>query len=414
MDPDKIARQYYCEKCNRTMAADSFYVSNNLEKYPNDGKFPVCKKCMTMHVDNWNPDTYLWILQEADVPYIPDEWNKLLASYGRNAKKMTGMTILGRYLSKMKLKQYNEYRWKDTEHLQEMARNRIEQTMKQQGYSKAEIDDALNKAIQPIPDRPAPPPVERMEDIGLITAPPNPFAATGQEDYFAQQDNYDDDLDLTDEDKTYLRLKWGKSYKPEEWVKLEQLYTEMMESYDIQSAGHIDTLKLICKASLKANQLIDIGDVEGFQKISKVYDSLMKSGKFTAAQNKAENGEYIDAVSELVVLCEKQGFIPRYYIGEPNDKVDQTILDMKRYTYTLITEETNLGNLIEEAIKNNQKEDAIAQTLNDSDIDYGEEDVIREIESTLHDEDFGEYSEFLDNEAMTDEDLLNFLSEERA
>lgn len=414
MDPDKIARQYYCEKCNRTMAADSFYVSNNLEKYPNDGKFPMCKKCMTMHVDNWNPDTYLWILQEADVPYIPDEWNKLLASYGRNAKKMTGMTILGRYLSKMKLKQYSDYRWKDTEHLQEMARNKIEQTMKQQGYSKAEIDEALNKAIQPIPDKPAPPPIERMEDIGLVSAPPNPFAATGQEDYFAQQDNYDDDLDLTDEDKTYLRLKWGKSYKPEEWVKLEQLYTEMMESYDIQSAGHIDTLKLICKASLKANQLIDIGDVEGFQKISKVYDSLMKSGKFTAAQNKAENGEYIDAVSELVVLCEKQGFIPRYYTGEPNDKVDQTILDMKRYTYTLITEETNLGNLIEEAIKNNQKEDAIAQTLNDSDIDYGEEDVIREIESTLHDEDFGEYSEFLDNEAMTDEDLLNFLSEERA
>ena len=28
-------------------------------------------------------------------------------------------------------------------------------------------------------------------------------------------------IDLTDEDKTYLRLKWGKTYKHEEWVKLE-------------------------------------------------------------------------------------------------------------------------------------------------------------------------------------------------
>ena len=143
-------KQYYCEKCGRTMAADSFYSSNNLEKYPNDGKFPLCKKCLTMHVDNWNPDTYLWILQEADVPYIPDEWNRLLNSYGRNAKKLTGMTILGRYLSKMKLKQYSDYRWADTEHLQEVAKNKIESTMKQQGYSKAEIDDALTKAIQPI------------------------------------------------------------------------------------------------------------------------------------------------------------------------------------------------------------------------------------------------------------------------
>jgi hypothetical protein len=28
-------------------------------------------------------------------------------------------------------------------------------------------------------------------------------------------------LDLTDEDKIYLCLKWGKAYRPEEWVKLE-------------------------------------------------------------------------------------------------------------------------------------------------------------------------------------------------
>jgi hypothetical protein len=54
-------------------------------------------------VDNWNPRTYLWILEEIDVPYIEDEWNKLLERYGKDRTKITGMTILGRYLSKMKL-----------------------------------------------------------------------------------------------------------------------------------------------------------------------------------------------------------------------------------------------------------------------------------------------------------------------
>jgi hypothetical protein len=68
---------------------------------------------------------------------------------------------------------------------------------------------------------------------------------------------------LTDEERTYLRLKWGKAYRPEEWIRLEQLYEEMMGSYDIQTAGHIDTLKLMCKTSLKANQLLDICDVDG-------------------------------------------------------------------------------------------------------------------------------------------------------
>ena len=54
--------------------------------------------------DNFNPDTYLWILQECDVPYVPEEWNKLMAKYAMDRSKVTGMTILGRYLSKMKLK----------------------------------------------------------------------------------------------------------------------------------------------------------------------------------------------------------------------------------------------------------------------------------------------------------------------
>ena len=35
---------YYFEKCGRTMAADQFYTSNNLIKYPNDGKLKQCKK----------------------------------------------------------------------------------------------------------------------------------------------------------------------------------------------------------------------------------------------------------------------------------------------------------------------------------------------------------------------------------
>jgi len=210
----KNDKLYYCEKCNRTMSEDSFYTSNNLEKYPNDGKLPQCKKCITMHVNNWDPATYLWILQEVDVPYIPDEWNKLMATYAKN-KKVTGMTILGRYLSKMKLKQYADFRWKDTEFLQELANKKIEETMKRQGYSAAEIMDAVNKSTFTLPDEVAEPQYPTEDEF-------QKFQAT--EDYFAMQSGAEEDdiaADLTDEDKKYLRLKWGKAYKPEEWVALE-------------------------------------------------------------------------------------------------------------------------------------------------------------------------------------------------
>lgn len=393
-----MAETYYCEKCNRTMNGTEFYSSNNLEKYPNDGKFPVCKKCMTMHVDNWNPDTYLWILQEADVPYVPDEWNKLMEKYGRDPQSMTGMTILGRYLSKMKLKQFKDYRWKDTEFLQQMANNKLEQTMKRQGYDAQQIATAIEKSSIAIPEG------ELKEPV--YTPPPN--APT--EDYFAQQSGeVEQELDLTDEDRTYLRLKWGKTYKPEEWVKLEQLYEEMMASYDIQGAGHKDTLKLICKTSLKANQLIDIGDIEGFQKMSKVYDSLMKSGKFTAAQNKAESGEFVDSIGELIELCEKEGYIERYYVEQPHDKVDLTIQDMQRYTRTLIEDETNISTMVEKALRENAKEDEEKAKNAESDIVDDADLSIEELEKTIKDSDYADFEEFKEQESAQDNEFLQSL-----
>lgn len=383
---------YYCEKCRKTMRASEFYSSNNLEKYPNNGKFNICKKCLTMHVDNWNPETYLWILQEADVPYIPDEWGKLMDKYGKDRRKMTGTTILGRYLSKMKLTQYRNYRWSDNDYLEEKMKAEIEQAMKRQGYSAAEIDQAITESRTNI-------------DLNNVREPDLTISEPEQpQDYFDMINEVaapEVDNDLTEEDKVYLRLKWGKTYRPDEWVRLEQFYEEMMASYDIQGAGHIDNLKLLCKTSLKANQLIDMGDIEGFQKMSKVYDSLMKSGNFTANQNKTENGEFVDSISELVEICEKEGFIPRFYTDAPMDKVDETLKDLKNYTYTLVTEEMNLGNLIENAIKEMERQENVEE---DEDI---EEELDYDNIDELTDEDFIEYREMLEEEENELDLLLN-------
>ena len=402
------AESYFCEKCNRTMGAEQFYGSNNLKKYP-EGKLKQCKKCMTMHVDNFNPDTYLWILQDCDVPYIPEEWNKLLATYAKDKSKLTGMTILGRYLSKMKLKQFKDYRWKDNDFLQELANTKIEQTMKRQGYEAAEIAQVIATASVPIPQGEIPQPVYEES---------NPFINNDQ-DYFAEQAGGADDFvdDLTEEDRTYLRLKWGKTYKPEEWIRLEQLYEEMMGSYDVQGAGHIDTLKLVCKTSLKANQLIDIGDIQGFQKMSKVYDSLMKSGKFTAAQNKAESGEFVDSIGELVALCEKEGFIPRYYIDEPNDKVDRTLQDLQNYTRDLINEETNLSSMIEHALREIEKDKENEARL-ESDDGTDDEEAFEaslfedDAEKVLQDEDFAAFADFEEELELDDNDFLQSIFED--
>lgn len=378
---------YYCEKCHKAKPEKDFYGSNNLEKYPNNGKLRVCKQCISMHVDNWNPDTYLWILKECDVPYVPKEWTGLMSKYAKDKTKLTGATILGRYLAKMHLKQYKDYRWDDSEFLQELDNQKIEASMKMSGgYSASEIAQAVQEAnTMELPEKPS--------DLQLSVG--NATLSINENDV---EDNEDLGAGLTDEDKAYLRLKWGKTYSPEEWVQLEKLYDDMMQSYDIQTAGHIDTLKFICKTSLKANQLLDLGDVDGAQKMLKVYDTMMKSGRFTEAQNKSEKGDAIDSVSELVAICEKEGFIPKFYVDGPQDKVDRVLQDLQQYTKTLIIEEMNLGPMIERAAKQIE-EDRIRKESNN-----GSEDE----EEALEDELFAVEEET----NITPEAMIDFIEEE--
>ena len=398
--PEKKKR--YCERCRTTKNEDNFYKSNNLEKYP-EGFLNLCKECITAHVDNWDPETFMWILQECDVPYVPEQWNQLLARYGKDPTSVTGMTIIGRYLSAMKLNQFKKFRWADTGFLQEKANHEKEEAMKRQGFSAAEIAEAIEKGSIPIPDKP-------------LTEPVYQNAENNNEDYFDRANDMPEDTAitdaLTDEDKLYLRVKWGKAYKPEEWVQLEKLYQDMMESYDIQGAGHEDTLKLVCKTSLKSNQLLDMGDVEGAQKMIKMYDMMMKSGKFTALQNKNEKGEALDSVSEIVALCEKDGFIPRYYVDGPQDKVDRTLQDLQKYTRSLITEEMNLGNLIEQAVKQIQA-DKEKEAQNDADAAGDDEafeaELFDEDKSFLDDEDFLALKQLVNDDVEDDEEFLSSL-----
>lgn len=270
----------YCSKCGKTMAVSSFYT------YKDGSKCELCKACLTMHVNNFDTSTFLWLLEKFDVPYIEAEWNTLRdRAYQKDPYKMTGMSVFGKYLSKMKLKQWKDYGWADTERLKTIAEERAKQyglpedIKKQQmeemkeAYERGEINEAQWQTYQQVE---APKPKIDFDN-------PTQMAGDGVypvNGHFEQVDIPDVGADLTEEDKIYLAVKWGRLYKAEEWVALEKLYNEFMESFDIQGAARIDTLKMICKTSLKMNAAIDCGDTDTYQKLSRVYDAMMKSAKF--------------------------------------------------------------------------------------------------------------------------------------
>lgn len=345
-----------CQKCGKTMDEKNFYT------YKDGRKTELCKKCLTMHIDNFNPETFLWALEMMDVPYLPEEWNVLRdKAYAKDPFGMNGMSVFGKYLSKMKLKQWKEYGWADTERLQALNAERREAAVAatkefeaeiRQQYENGEISEAKYKTLMS---------TETQNEEMAYKAPRDAVATGGfyNEQNFISEDELVDPADeLTSEDKIMLAMKWGRLYKPSEWVELEKKYQEMMKSFDIQDSDTEGTLLVICKIYLKMNQAIDCGDLDGFQKLSRTYESLRKSAKFTAVQNKEQNNNFLDSVGELVAYCEREGgAIPKFIIEEPLDKVDKIIEDLKEYNKTLIYSDTTLSAQIEDYLKQRRQMD---------------------------------------------------------
>lgn len=343
-----------CSKCQRVMEDTKFYSKKDGQK------FDMCKQCLTMHVDNYNEDTYLWIIEQADLPWVPSEWNAIRQKqYAKKGRKMNGMSVVGKYFSKMRLNQWKKYNWATSEEAQEEAnlnkqfkeeqQKQLEQKLKED-YEKGQITQSQYRTLASSSFQKQHQymmrPTDYEEDpIGKDNA--------FREQYFlSEEDLPDPAAELTKEDKQYLAMKWGRNYKPSQWLLLETKYTQMMNSFDIQDADSKNTLMFICKTYLKMDEAIDIGDVESYQKLSRVYDQLRKSMKVTAAQKKEENNQFIDSVGQLVAFCQKHGHvIPEFQIKAPHDIVDKVINDMKGYNRSLIYEDKALARQIEDYIK---------------------------------------------------------------
>ena len=400
----------YCQKCHKTMNDTQFYT------YKNGDKTEMCKNCLTLHVNNFEPDTFLWLLEKMDVPYIPSEWNVLRdRDYAKDPNKIGGAAVFGKYLAKMKLKQWNKYGWADSEALQAEEKQKAEEhaeSVKAQEewateqFQNGEISEAEYKTLTSSLKQELDYTQGKIQreyagtGIGYNGAPAGPNAIFSEANYMRPEDMPHPSEELTEDDKMYLVMKWGRLYSADEWVELERMYKEMENSFDIQDADTINALVLICKLNLKANQALDQGDYDGFAKLSRSLESMRKSAKFTAAQKKEEKADAVDCVGELVSMCEREGFIPRYATDIPQDKVDVTLRDMNEYVQKLVTQDLGFGQQIEDALKKIQLQKEMQEK--ESELWAGED--------TLSDEDYQAY--FEEVEAQKERDLDTIESEE--
>lgn len=395
----------YCKKCHKWLKEIEFYMKKDKTR------LDFCKKCLTMHVDMFNPDTFVWILEKMDMPYIIHEWNVLRdREYAADPYNAQGAAVLGKYLAKMRLGQYKDNYWADSEALNKQnltgvpdsqieEQEKADQELKEQ-FERGEISEAEYKTLISATTM-----KDNEHNLSLNipyagSAAPQNFIGNNnpfdEQKFLSKDDLPDIGAELTKEEKIELALKWGREYTPEQWIKLETDYQDMLKSFDIQDADSLKTLKFLCKTNLKAEEAIDCGDIDGFQKLTKAADTLRKSAKFTAAQNKDKSSDSFDSIGVFIEMCEREGgFIPRFASEQPQDQIDVILEDHKNYVRKLVMNDLGFGTQIETAIQKIKLQQ-----------DQNEENDKLDLDATTIEEE-----EEAEEEELTDEEIMAFYAD---
>ena len=377
-----------CKECGKAKNENTGFWH---QKAKNGGAcFSMCKECACKFIDNKRPSTFIWILKELDMPFIEERWIDLCyKKYMKDPERFGPSSVIGTYIRTMSMKDYIDYNYDDTVKLNEenieLRRKELEVRHErdsrlartEEDKKKVEKDaEALSAAMEEkVPD------FEDsdyeiagldgkmtygrlQESVGNNTkitmsnqVPQQPTMPKKGNAYQSAIGTAVDEQsilnDLTPNDVQYLAMKWGESFRPSEWLKMEEMYQKYAEEFEI-GVDRESVLINMCKTNINMQRCLDAGDAANAAKFSSMFDQLRKSGAFTEAQKKEDNNKYLDSVGELVAAVEREGgAIPAfdYQFEVQPDKVDLTLKDMKSYTYNLVKNEMGLGDLIESYIK---------------------------------------------------------------
>lgn len=368
-----------CIKCGREKSEKEFFKMNTGERCD------MCKVCLTMHIDNRKPESFMWILEKFNVPYIEKKWIELSNRiYMKDPAKFGPGSVIGQYLRMMNMSQYKDYTYADSDKL-----NFEDQKLEQEAAARRETQSDENYEADLL---------NKLESGEISQAEYNTLTLTNAQDEtliigggaatfipdFTAIDEGKIASELSEDEIQYLILKWGGHYRPSEWIAMEEMYNSYANEFEL-NVDRIETLKKMCRTSIKMDQALDLGDVSAYKAYSAVMKDLRTTGKFTEAQNKEEKQRYLDSIGELVALCEREGGIIEQFPVDPDeypqDKIDLTIKDLKSYYYNLVAKELGLGDLIESYIEKLEKyqEEEAAKGLEAGLITSAEEAIEEEI-----------------------------------
>ena len=153
---------------------------------------------------------------------------------------------------------------------------------------------------------------------------------------------------LADKRRKQLQERWGANYDDEALSYLENMYTGLITTQNVNGALQIDQAVKICKMSYEIDNRIRAG--ADFDKLLTSYDKLVKTAEFTPRNVKNIND--FDSVGELVKWLEKRNWRNGFYDDVTRDVVDETIKNIQAFNQRLYTNESGIGEEITQRLEN--------------------------------------------------------------
>lgn len=114
-----------CQRCGEEKNASAYIAVNSIV---HGGSLPICRQCLAKQISQSHRETQTWnvvdkICQWADVPFIPEYWEKMEQGHGQDAIGAYIATFRGEPYSQLDWKMYNEA------YLQLQEENRLEDAL---------------------------------------------------------------------------------------------------------------------------------------------------------------------------------------------------------------------------------------------------------------------------------------------
>lgn len=207
----------------------------------------------------------------------------------------------------------------------------------------------------------------------------------GWKEYYDQfkelknQQIIEDELPKIREEKfRKLKEKWGANYDEESLIYLEDLYSGILKTQNVNGALQTKQAQQLCMISLELESRIRAG--QDFDKLLTSYDKLVKVAEFTPKN--AKNASDFDSVGELFRWLEKRGWKNKFYDGVTRDIVDETIKNIQSYNQRLYTNESSIGEEITrriEALKTAATQENYYDTNREYDLEEFEKEGFEEL-----------------------------------